>query len=296
MPETVYEFGDVAVLSVAFTVASTPTDPDTVALTVRAPDGTLTVYTTALVHDGAGAYHLDLTADQAGTWAWEWEGTGAAADIETGSFYVKPSISIDPAEGDLCSLNDVLRYVPGFEADDPENGTTVAALATLITSQSVDILEQTGREFRAITDLDPRSFDIDEGHLKSRRLAIGDLSEITGVAQYRSGSLAATLVSPNIILEPRNRQPWQPITHLRFPAYSSSPVFLAVEDIIVVTGTWGFPRLPNDIRQACAKLVILRYLTDIVTTNTRFRDAALGMNIGALYKSASQVVYRYSIP
>jgi len=97
MAETIYDKGDLARLSVTFKVNGIATDPTAVTATVRAPDGTLTNYAYnpgAIDRDGVGLYHFDITADQSGEWAYKFVGTGTAADVGPGIFYVKP----DPTE------------------------------------------------------------------------------------------------------------------------------------------------------------------------------------------------------
>lgn len=84
--------GDVRRVSAAIVnAAGTPTDPTTLVLKVRKPDDTVTTYTygvgIVIVKDGVGAYHADLTLDQAGRWKYDWIGTGTAAFAEGSAFY-----------------------------------------------------------------------------------------------------------------------------------------------------------------------------------------------------------------
>src|SRR4051812_19836869 len=91
MAEQVYDLGDTARLSVAFTVGGVATDPTTIAATVRKPDTVTTAYTSGqITHDGVGLYHLDVTVDVPGEWAYKFTGTGTAADVGPGILYVRP--------------------------------------------------------------------------------------------------------------------------------------------------------------------------------------------------------------
>jgi hypothetical protein len=67
-------------LSVAFTDAATSAavDPSTVTLLLTRPDGTAETHLADVYRDDTGAYHLDVTVDQAGTWRYRWEGAGRA--------------------------------------------------------------------------------------------------------------------------------------------------------------------------------------------------------------------------
>jgi len=84
-------------MSVAFTVTGTATDPSTIALTVKDPNGTKTTYTYAgsqVVKDSIGNYHFDLTPTTAGSWFYGWQSTGTAASDAEAFFTVLPSVVI----------------------------------------------------------------------------------------------------------------------------------------------------------------------------------------------------------
>lgn len=66
-------------------------DPDTVTITVRAPDGTLT--NPPNTNPSVGEYHTAQLLDQAGIWRWRWEGqTGSSMAISEGSVCADKSI------------------------------------------------------------------------------------------------------------------------------------------------------------------------------------------------------------
>jgi hypothetical protein len=304
MSETIYELGDVAVLNVTFSVDGTPTDPTTVTLTIRKPDGSTTDYTGGqLVHDSAGVYHVAVDCDQPGDWTYRFVGTGAAADVETGIFYVKPDpTAADPYGRDLCTLRDVFRLVPGFDpdevdADGNENGEIVETIANLISSESQSIYKETGREFVAITGADPRIFDVSASVCRRRSMPIGDAAAITQVELFDfDGVTSLGVVDPNLyILEPRLREDWRPITRIRFPYRPGTILRLAPGRTLEITGSWGFPLIPADLRQACAKRVLLRYVADSANAGTRLADALDDtFSIGALLRSSKEVVKSYS--
>src|SRR5581483_7657357 len=94
MPATVtnYDAGELAHLTAVFQVSGVDTDPSAVTADVRAPDRTVTHYTVTtgqIVKDSTGHYHLDVTASQAGDWWYQFTGSGAAADVSEGVFYVR---------------------------------------------------------------------------------------------------------------------------------------------------------------------------------------------------------------
>lgn len=73
-----------------FYVDGVLTDPDTIGLSVRSPDGTTT--TPVPQHPGDGTYYHDLTLDQSGLWSYRFTGTGAAAGISEGTVNALPSM------------------------------------------------------------------------------------------------------------------------------------------------------------------------------------------------------------
>jgi hypothetical protein len=287
MADTVYELGDVAVLSVTFTVAGTPTDPTTLTATVRKPAGTTTNYAYnpgAIIRDSVGVFHLNVAADQAGDWTYKFVGTGAAADVETGSFYVKPDPTATIGR-DLCSIADVLSYVPGYR----QNDATEAKLQQLIESESLLLQRDAGREIVAIAGANPRTFDLIPANIRRRSLPIGDAAAITKVElfDYDGTTSLGVIANALYVLEPRTRDEWRPYTRLRFPYRpSTSSLLLAPGRTLELTGTWGFPVVPAFVREACAKRVLLRYITDVATKGTALAEALDDVNAAALFASS----------
>lgn len=202
---------------------------------------------------------------------------------------------------DLCDPDDVYQYAPGFDADDGDNIDTAGVIEALIDAITVETIERTGLEFVAIDPaLDPRTFDVGCQLIEHRTLRIGSASAVSSVVQKRNGATVQTFaLGTDVVLLPRVRQVWQPYTQLWFPTLTGSPALFIEEDTIEVSATWGYPSVPADIRQACAKLVIVRYLTDVAAAGTALADALTtggDINIGGLFRSATEVIDRYSIP
>jgi uncharacterized protein YfaS (alpha-2-macroglobulin family) len=65
-----------------------PSDPASVTLTVRRPDGSM--FAPAVTRTGTGQYTATVDLDQAGTWRYEWQTTGTPQLVEGGDFYVHP--------------------------------------------------------------------------------------------------------------------------------------------------------------------------------------------------------------
>jgi hypothetical protein len=309
---TAYDLGDVAVLNVTFSVAGVPTDPTTVSLTVAKPDGSLTVYSSGQVsHDGPGVFHVDVTADQAGDWVWRWVGTGAAADVETGYFSVLPDPTVQHGR-DLCTLEDVVARVPGYEVGDDDE--TDAMLAQFIAIESRDFMEETHREITPIAAGSvTRVFDVDWIVCEERELLIGDAASTTAVVlKGQDGTILQTLDSSSWVELPRVRETWEPVTSIFFPPLVNDPAFFSwptiswgphVPDesprlLCEVTATWGFPSIPQTVRRSVATLVLMRYLNDTAAIGTALSDAAnrAELNLAGSLKAALDTRDRFRVP
>jgi hypothetical protein len=200
----------------------------------------------------------------------------------------------------LCSLLDVFRLVPGFDPQDPDNAEILETCQTLIGSESTSIMRETGREIVAITGLNPRTFDLTHSTVARRGLPIGDAAAVSQVELFDyDGTTSLGVIDPALyILLPRVRETWEPFTRIRFPYRpTAQPILLAPGRTLHLTGTWGFPVVPPDLRQACAKRVLLRYVADNANAGTRLADALDDtFSIGALLQSSRDVVDGYSRP
>lgn len=89
-----YDPGTEIRLSVRFERDGAETDPTSVSLKVRAPDGTVTTYSypAQVQRSATGRYYLDVTPSAAGTWHYKWTATGAVAVQAEGSFRVREQV------------------------------------------------------------------------------------------------------------------------------------------------------------------------------------------------------------
>lgn len=179
-----------------------------------------------------------------------------------------------PDARDLCTLAQVIAFAPGYTLGAETD--TEAQLATLITEQSREWVEYTGREVKAIgSQPATRVYPIGSWEVDSRELAIHDATTITAInLTDQSGNVLQALDSTAWVTLPRLRDDWEPITSLEFPRYVLTPAGLRRNTLAAVTGTFGFPSLPATVSGAVARLVIWRYLADVTNTGTVFADAA----------------------
>ena len=87
IPYNQYQIGDTVRMKAEFTQDEVPSDPDTISLQIRNPDGTVFLYT----HGGGevqrdatttGTYYRDVYLDDTGKWMYRFQGSGTvtAAD------------------------------------------------------------------------------------------------------------------------------------------------------------------------------------------------------------------------
>ena len=84
-----YRVGDLVRITGTWTnAAGTAVDPDAVVVSYKPPSGTTTTLTygvdAEVVKDSTGVYHVDIDADETGTWGYKFQstGTGQAVGLE----------------------------------------------------------------------------------------------------------------------------------------------------------------------------------------------------------------------
>lgn len=86
-----YDLNDSTVPTCTFTVNGTPTDPATISLFVREPDGTTTTYTYAaaqITKDSTGVFSKSISLNKRGVWYFKYTGTGACEAVAEGTVTV----------------------------------------------------------------------------------------------------------------------------------------------------------------------------------------------------------------
>lgn len=236
------------------------------------------------------ALDVDTAADYL---AW-WEVT-TAGNVQAVSEFFLEIRAHAPDSRVLCARPDVIRLVPGY-SDDPN---TDGILEDLIQAESQTWLNDTGREVVAIASgSSTRSFDMNAWHARNRRVMIGDASTVTAVEiADQGGDTVETVSSSDYVAVPRTRQSWEPIVGLWFPPLSDTPAsWLGPGYVLKVTGTWGFPSVPNDVRLAVARMVLVRYVSDATPAGSALADALTeqGFDLAAAFASAQAVKRSYT--
>lgn len=159
----------------------------------------------------------------------------------------------------LCDPADVKEYVGIDEADDDYDNL----LVRLVNAASEAIYRVTEREF-VVDGSNPltRTFDV-FGSYADGFLYVGDLNgaPTSVVIKDDDDATVQTLtVNTDVVLYPRVRATWQPVSRLRFRNLDQK---LRSMDYIEVTGNYGFPSIPEDIRQAAVVTAALWFARDV---------------------------------
>jgi hypothetical protein len=86
--------GQGATLEVDFKVSGTLTDPTTISLLIKDPDGQSNTYTYAggtVTKDGTGEYSKAITLEEEGVYRYRWVGTGTVVAATEGEIIVASS-------------------------------------------------------------------------------------------------------------------------------------------------------------------------------------------------------------
>jgi hypothetical protein len=109
--------------------------------------------------------------------------------------------------------------------------------------------------------------------LPKRVVDIGDAAEVISVTVN-----GAEVVEGDWLPLPRQREPWQPFTQVRFLpttfSWATSPRSWAT---VGVTAQWGFPVVPEQIQRAVAVTVEAWFQRDIQLTSSSYDQEAGGL-------------------
>jgi len=186
--------------------------------------------------------------------AWHTLTIGAATQ-DTPQFYV---YLVDPLgvapSGDLCTLNDVrvaMSLQDGFTDSDPQ-------IALSISMATAAIIQEGGREFAPVSTNLKRRFMVERVPGAVVHFGPYDLQSASLVQLNPETSSPTTLTT----LQDYSFEPIQSRsgTYKQLRMAPTAPIFSTVAvkynyALLDITGTWGFPTVPPDIRHGCIETV-----------------------------------------
>lgn len=283
------DVGDVWTPQATFTVGGTPTDPST--LTVRQQDAagaetvllnavdpaTLNANSNPVAKTSTGVFVLKpgISLTASGYWFVKWQGTGAAAATEQHQVIVDPDeFTLDAGVGTraLVSLAETKDWLEQRNIDTNND----LDLVRVINDISDRFHYEARREFKvAGTNPQTRVFEADPYVMKRGIIQVGDLVSYTLVEIIDTDwtSVVQTVALTDVVGLPIVRESWEPIRRLEF---SRNVAYLRAGMRVRVTGVWGFPAVPGNVRQAVLDTVAAIYDRDVEQYRQDFSQPAQG--------------------
>jgi hypothetical protein len=257
---------ELATLTNVFKVNGTPTNPTAVTLTITSPTNVVTTPTPT--NTTTGTYTADITCNEAGTWQYEWEGTVAASDAVVGTWEVE-----ETQLGRLYCTVEALKSrlsITNSNSDLELHAACFSASRWLEQYCQRTFWRTASTEARTFTPCDLYSVELG---------AFNDLVSVTSLKTDSSGDgvYETTWVTTDYQLLPYNTAgpETRPYTAIKaigsqtFPWwYLAASLPLTRADRVQVTGVFGWPAVPQAIKQA-AQLMAAEIF--------RRKDAPLGI-------------------
>lgn len=237
---------ELARLTNTFAVGGTATDPTTVSLIVTTPSQVETTYTYAaseITKSAVGVYYKDIACSEDGTWSYQWVGTGSATDSEAGTWEVLPT-----ALGRLYATVEALKSRMQISTSTHDFEVHEACFAA---SRGVE--QYCERTFYQVTET--RTF-VPRDYYDVLLPEWNDLVSVTTLKTDASGdgTFETTWASTDYQLLPHNRSgpETKPFTAIKALArtFPLPTTRLARDDRVEIAGVWGWPSVPQAVKQA----------------------------------------------
>jgi hypothetical protein len=258
---THYDQGDAWVPQATFKVGGTNTDPTTITVKVKEPDGTISTMGpvsgatggSGITRVSAGVYTVTIDLDDAGYWFAQFIGTGTAAGSEEHQAIVDPSEFFENAQLNSRALVGLAETKDWLQQQNIETSNDLETVRVINDMSQRFIDEAGGREFKAVgTNPQTRFFEPASRY----EVAVGDMATAPSLVRVLHSDWATVVdtVDPGDYLAlPMSREAWEPITRLRFNSYRVASLRGGYR--VEVTGTFGFPAVPGNVRQAVLEAV-----------------------------------------
>lgn len=191
------------------------------------------------------------------------------------------------AAADLCTISDVRDFMQKPTVDVNQD----QVVGSLITAASVEIMRVTGREFAPEVTAAARDFEWCWGELLS--FGSYDLQTLTSVQIDADEPSPTTLTSEEYRLFPYPARDGV-YTALRLAPYSPRGNSQWAARIVRVTGDWGWPSIPEPVRNACVVTVATWLRRDVSAFSSVFNvDEGLIERPAALPEQANRMLSPY---
>ena len=292
------DIGDLMVPQATFkNAAGADTDPTNLTVKQQAPDGTETVLYTGLVSalnagtspvakTATGVFKLNpgVEAVAAGYYVFNFKGTGAVAAAEEFVYAADPSEFVTNSgisDRALVTFFEVRDWLQHTQQEMPD----ALEVIRVINDVSDRIHYEAAREFKAqganpairlfaipaMSSPDPWYVDgeyLGNSNIWSRTVSIGDLAAtptLVEIIDQDWTTVVETVAAGDVTAHPMNREPWEPIQALEL---HSDVAALSSGMRLRVTGTWGFPQVPGNIRQAALDAIAATLDRDVESYST----------------------------
>jgi hypothetical protein len=253
---------ELATLTNVFSVSDVATDPTTVTLTVIDPEGTSTTYTYAgstITKTATGTYTKDIATTLAGIWRYTWTGTGTASDVVTGTWTVQPAAPVV-----YCTREEIKSRLQITDTTDDFE------ILAAVDAASRWVEEHCHRRFDRVTAT--RTYPAQDPYT----VRIDDLVTLTTLATDADadGTYETTWDAADRQLLPANpsrhaeTRPYDTIRAVGSTVFPLGYTWGQRTDLVQVTGTFGWPAVPQAVKSAAAILAADLY---------RLKDAPFGL-------------------
>lgn len=214
---------------------------------------------------GSGVYTATITSPStAGQYVVVWDDTATYVPEDLVVGYTAPSVA-SLSGVDLCTVAQVREWLQKPGGDTAQD----TVIQNTITRASRAILTYLDREV-VVSGSNPQTRVVDVGgHAYTRVVPVGDMASTPTAVLIlgEDGATVATLtVGTDVQALPLVRRSWEPITHLRL---RDSAGTLDSRYQLSVTGSWGWPAVPEDITQAAVMTAgswVRRYVQAFTTS------------------------------